>query len=69
LNTSEPRSDGAARNDEGVYCMRCRARRSIERAQRAVLRNGRPVLKGYCPVCQGPLFRIGLRVRRPGPGQ
>jgi hypothetical protein len=49
-----------------VYCMRCRAPRLLERAERTVLRNGRPVLKGYCPVCQGPLFRIGIRVRRPG---
>ncbi|HLH26443.1 MAG TPA: DUF5679 domain-containing protein [Chloroflexota bacterium] len=46
--------------------MRCRALRPLQRAQRTVLRNGRPVLKGSCPVCQGPLFRIGLRVRRPG---
>jgi len=66
LNTESRPSETGESDDEGVYCMRCRARRPLERAQRAVLRNGRPVLKGVCPVCQAPLFRIGLRVRRPG---
>jgi hypothetical protein len=52
--------------DEGVYCMRCRERRLLADARRAVLRSGRPVLKGRCPVCSAPLFRIGVRVHRPG---
>jgi hypothetical protein len=66
VNTQGRQLDGAEPRDEGAYCMRCRARRRLERAQRVVLRNGRPVLKGICPVCQGPLFRIGFRVRRRG---
>ncbi len=51
--------------DEGVYCMRCRVRRRLADARRAVLRSGRPVLKGRCPVCNAPLFRIGVRVPPP----
>jgi hypothetical protein len=65
LSTGDRRAHDGQTEADGVYCMRCRARRPLERAQRAVLRNGRPVLKGSCPVCQGPLFRIGLRMRRP----
>ena len=51
--------------EEGVYCMRCRARRPLADARRATLSSGRPVLKGRCPICSAPLFRIGARVTRP----
>jgi hypothetical protein len=43
--------------DEG-YCVKCKAKRKIDKAKEIKMANGRPALKGVCPVCGTGMFKI-----------
>ena len=43
--------------DEG-YCVKCKAKRKIDKAKEIKMANGRPALKGICPVCGTGMFKI-----------
>lgn len=42
-----------------AYCVKCRAKRTIQRPQSITMKNGRPATQGTCPVCRTKVFRIG----------
>jgi len=42
-----------------AYCLKCRARRDMRKAQKVTLKNGRPATQGTCPVCGTKMYRIG----------
>lgn len=43
--------------DEG-YCVKCKAKRKIDKANEIKMANGRPAMKGVCPVCGTGMFKI-----------
>jgi len=43
--------------DEG-YCVKCKAKRKIDKAKEIKMANGRPAMKGVCPVCGTGMFKI-----------
>ena len=42
-----------------AYCMKCKSKRGMEKAQTVKMKNGRPALKGQCEVCGTHMFKIG----------
>jgi hypothetical protein len=43
--------------DEG-YCVKCKAKRKMDKAKLIKMANGRPAMKGVCPVCGTGMFKI-----------
>jgi RNase P subunit RPR2 len=42
-----------------AYCVKCKAKRIMEKPQQVKLKNGKPATKGICPKCGTKMFRIG----------
>jgi len=42
-----------------AYCVKCKAKREMEKSEKVTLKNGRPATKGICPECGTKMFRIG----------
>jgi Domain of unknown function (DUF5679) len=42
-----------------AYCMKCKSKRGMEKAQTVKMKNGRPAKKGQCEVCGTKMFKIG----------
>jgi len=42
-----------------AWCMKCKSKRGMEKAQTVKMKNGRPALKGQCEVCGTHMFKIG----------
>jgi Zn finger protein HypA/HybF involved in hydrogenase expression len=53
--TREPREVGIVAE---AYCVKCKAKKEIAKAQEVTMKNGRPALQGVCPDCGTKLFRI-----------
>ena len=41
-----------------AYCVKCKAKKEIAKAQEVTMKNGRPAIQGVCPDCGTKLFRI-----------
>ncbi|MCX7887943.1 MAG: DUF5679 domain-containing protein [Verrucomicrobiae bacterium] len=41
-----------------AYCVKCKAKKEIAKAEPVTMKNGRPALQGVCPDCGTKLFRI-----------
>ena len=42
------------------YCVKCKAKKEIAKAQEVTMKNGRSALQGVCPDCGTKIFRIGI---------
>jgi RNase P subunit RPR2 len=42
-----------------AYCVKCKAKREMLKAEKVTLKNGKPATKGICPECGTRMFRIG----------
>ena len=42
-----------------AYCMKCKAKRSMQNPQQITMKNGRPATQGVCPNCGTKKFKIG----------
>jgi Zn finger protein HypA/HybF involved in hydrogenase expression len=42
-----------------AYCVKCKAKRTMEKPQDVKLKNGKKAIKGICPKCGTKMFRIG----------
>jgi len=42
-----------------AYCVKCRAKVTINNPRHVTLKNGRPAVQGSCPRCGTKVFRIG----------
>ena len=41
------------------YCVKCKAKRTMEGAKQVKLKNGRPAVTGKCGKCGTKMFKIG----------
>lgn len=41
-----------------AYCVKCKGKKEIAKAEEVKMKNGRPALQGVCPDCGTKLFRI-----------
>ena len=41
------------------YCMKCKAKKDIEKTEQVTAKNGRPMIKGKCPDCGTTICKIG----------
>lgn len=41
------------------YCVKCRAKRTMNDPEQITMKNGRPATRGVCPVCGTKMFKIG----------
>ena len=41
-----------------AYCVKCKAKKEMAKAEEVTMKNGRPALQGVCPDCGTKLFRI-----------
>jgi len=41
-----------------AYCVKCKGKKEIAKAQEVTMKNGRPAIQGVCPDCGTKLFRI-----------
>ena len=41
-----------------AYCVKCKAKKEMAKAQEVTMKNGRPAMQGVCPDCGTKLFRI-----------
>lgn len=41
-----------------AYCVKCKAKKEIAKAEEVTMKNGRPAMQGVCPDCGTKLFRI-----------
>ena len=42
-----------------AYCVKCKAKREMDKAVVVKMKNGRPAKKGQCRVCGTKMFKIG----------
>lgn len=42
-----------------MYCVKCKAKKSITDAKEVTMKNGRAAMESKCPDCSTRLFRIG----------
>ena len=42
-----------------MYCVKCRAKKSVEEYEKVTMKNGKPAAKAACPDCGTKMFRIG----------
>lgn len=40
------------------YCVKCKAKRTINEAAQVTMKNGRDAMKGVCSVCKTGMFKI-----------
>jgi DNA-directed RNA polymerase subunit RPC12/RpoP len=41
------------------YCVKCKAKKTMDNAEEITMKNGRPAVQGTCPDCSTKIFRIG----------
>ena len=44
-----------------IYCVKCRAKKEVEKFEQVTMKNGKPAMKGKCPVCGTAMFKIGAK--------
>lgn len=42
-----------------AYCLKCRTKREMQKAEQVTMKNGKPATKGVCPTCGTSMYRIG----------
>lgn len=42
-----------------LYCVRCRSKKLVEKAEKIMMNNGKPALKAKCPDCNTGMYKIG----------
>ena len=42
-----------------AYCMKCKAKKVMEKMVEGTTKNGKPIVKGKCPDCGTTICRIG----------
>lgn len=42
-----------------AYCVKCKAKRTMNNPQAVTMKNGKPATKGVCPTCGTGMYRIG----------
>lgn len=53
------RSPGRSKSGETTgYCVRCKAKRTMENPKKATAKNGRKMMKGTCPKCGTKMNRF-----------
>jgi hypothetical protein len=41
-----------------AYCVKCKSKTDIAKAEKVTMKNGRAALKGHCTKCDTKVFRI-----------
>jgi len=41
------------------YCVKCKAKKEMQKTKEISMKNGRPATQGICPDCGTKMFRIG----------
>lgn len=41
------------------YCVKCRAKQTMNDEKRVTMKNGKPATQGVCPKCGTKMFKIG----------
>jgi hypothetical protein len=42
-----------------AYCVKCKAKRTMNNEHKITMKNGKPATEGVCPVCGTKMFKIG----------
>jgi len=42
-----------------AYCVKCKAKRTMQNDHKITMKNGKPATEGTCPVCGTKMFKIG----------
>jgi hypothetical protein len=42
-----------------AYCVKCRAKRTMNDEKKVTMKNGKPATQGICPKCGTKMFKIG----------
>ena len=42
-----------------LFCMKCRAKKTVENPEEVTMKNGRKAIKAPCPDCGTNMFKIG----------
>lgn len=42
-----------------MYCVKCRAKKTVEKYEAVTMKNGKPAVKSVCPDCGTKMFKIG----------
>jgi len=42
-----------------AYCVKCKAKREMNKPKKVTMKNGKPATKGECPKCGCGMYRIG----------
>jgi hypothetical protein len=40
------------------YCVKCKAKKEIQKPEKKTMKNGRPAIKGVCPTCGTVMYKI-----------
>ncbi len=40
------------------YCLHCREKKEMTKAEKVTMKNGRAAARGICPECGGKMFKI-----------
>ena len=48
-----------------AYCVKCKAKKEMAKAEQVTMKNGRPAMQGVCPDCGTKLFRIMAAEKKP----
>lgn len=43
---------------ETGYCVKCKSKREMTKAEKVTMKNGRPAMKGTCSVCGTGMYKI-----------
>lgn len=47
------------KSDVEAYCMKCKEKVSVDKAENVTMKNGRNAVKGVCSNCGTTVFKIG----------
>ena len=43
---------------EIAYCVKCKAKKEMQKAEKVTMKNGRPAMKGTCGDCGTDMYKI-----------
>jgi pimeloyl-ACP methyl ester carboxylesterase len=58
LQVPEQAENAPQNSTSEAYCVKCKAKRTIQNARKITTKNGRSALEGSCPVCGTKLYRF-----------
>jgi len=44
--------------DKTAYCVKCKAKKDMKKAEEVTMKNGRPAMKGSCGDCGTGMYKI-----------